>query len=227
MKHISGSISRLLLAVVISMAAWQSAGAQENRDTLRTYGPRFGLDMARFAYLLADPSETGAEISVDFELLRNLYPVIELGYSSISEAEDLFSYSAGGIYGRAGVDYNLIDLNDRSQHHAFTFGIRYGLASFSHSAENIYVFNDYWGDVSGASYEQQLTGHWAELVAGVKAELIPNLFVGWSIRYKFLLNPDMDPLLKPWLVPGFGSKGQENGMGFSYSLFYKIPLLKK
>jgi len=203
---------------------WRPVSGQ---DTLRTYGPRFGLDLARFAFILADPSEIGAEASVDFEILRNLYPVFELGYNSISESEEYFKYSAGGIYGRAGFDYNFLKLKDRSQHHTFTIGARYGLSVFSHSAEDIYIQNAYWGDYVSNSYEKDLRGHWVELVGGIKAELVPNLFLGWSLRYKILLNPDMDPLVAPELVPGFGTGGEDRSFGISYSIFYKIPLFKK
>jgi hypothetical protein len=203
---------------------WRPLSGQ---DTLRTYGPRFGLDLARFAFILADPSEIGAEASVDFEIFRNLYPVIELGYNSISESEELFKYSAAGIYGRAGFDYNFLNLNDRSQHHSFTVGARYGISLFSHKAEDIYIQNPYWGDFVSNTYEKDLKGHWVELVGGIKAELVPNLFMGWSLRYKILLNPDMDPLVNPQLVPGFGTGGNDRSFGISYSIFYKIPLIKK
>jgi len=205
-------------------ASGRSGSAQ---DTLRTYGPRFGIDLARFAYILADPSEVGAEVSVDVELLRNLYPVIEFGYNSISPQEDLFHYAAGGVYGRAGIDYNLLKLKDRSAHHTITVGARYGISKFSHRAEDIYIVNDYWGDHLSGSYEKDLKGHWVELVAGIKAELVSNVFMGWSLRYKILLNPGMDPLVAPQLVPGFGSGGVDRSFGITYSLCYKIPLLKK
>ena len=47
------------------------------------------------------------------------------------------------------------------------------------------------------------------------------------LLYKILLNPDMEPLVKPQLVPGFGTGGQNRNFGMSYSIYYKIPLLKK
>lgn len=225
MKHISGFISKAALILCLCLLTGQAA-AQQN-DTLRTFGPRFGLDLARFAYILAEPSETGAEVSLDFEVIKDLYPVLELGYSSISEDKEFFSYSAGGAYGRVGFDYNLINLKDRSQHHSFTIGMRYGMSIFSQEASNIIVPNPYWGDYIRSSYLKSLKGQWAEVVAGVKAEMLPNLFMGWSLRYKILLNPGMDPLVPPYLVPGYGSGGKDRNFGVSYSIFYKIPLIKK
>ena len=101
MKNISGYIiSSVLLLVLFQPLTGQ--------DTLRTYGPRIGIDLARFAYIFADPSEIGAELSVDFEVYKNLFPVFEIGYNTISETGELFNYSAGGTYARAGVDYNFL-----------------------------------------------------------------------------------------------------------------------
>ena len=118
MKCISGSISRTVLLLLL-LAVFGRVSAQ---DTLRTFGPRFGVDLARFLYLLADPPERSAEVSADFEVYKNIYPVVELGYSSISESTELFDYASGGSYFRAGADYNLLPIKNRSVHHTITVG---------------------------------------------------------------------------------------------------------
>ena len=51
--------------------------------------------------------------------------------------------------------------------------------------------------------------------------------MGWSVRYKILLNPDMDPQIAPLLVPGYGNGTRNREFGFTYSISYKIPLIKK
>jgi hypothetical protein len=61
----------------------------------------------------------------------------------------------------------------------------------------------------------------------VKAELVPNLFLGWSIRYRILINPQMDPQFTPLIIPGYGRGTEERGLGFTYSIFYKFPLYKR
>lgn len=220
MKNISGFIfSTLLLAILASPALGQ--------DTLRTFGPRIGIDMARFAYLFFDPAEISVELSLDMEIARNLYPVLELGFSSLNETEQQFDYTMAGSYGRLGADYNILQQKDRSVHHSLTAGLRYGVARFQHQAENVTIPSGYWGDYLLESHEYSLTGHWLELVGAVKTEILPNFFMGWSLRYKILLNPDMDPLFTPLIVPGYGRGAQSRGIGFSYSVLYKIPLLKK
>ena len=197
------------------------------QDTLRTYGPRLSLDLARVGYLLSDPVELGAEASVDAEIYRNLYPVVELGYSTISEETETFNYSSGGVYLRAGADYNLLPRKDRSVHHDITGGLRYGISFFTHRAGEVVIPGEYWGDYLLDSYRRSLTGHWIELVAGIRTEVLTNFFLGWNLRYRILINPAMDPLVTPQLIPGFGSGTTNRGVGFSYSVGYKIPVLKQ
>lgn len=223
MKNISGSICKTVLMLLL-LAVCGRVSAQ---DTLRTFGPRFGIDLARFIYLFTDPVQQGAEASVDFEVYKNIYPVIELGYNSISESEETFDYASAGTYGRVGVDYNVLSLKDRSMHHSITVGGRYGTSKFTHESENVMISSSFWDDYYPQSYENSVRAHWIEVVGGMKAEVLPNLFLGWTVRFKFLLNPDMDPVMVPELIPGYGTGGENKVFGFTYSIFYKIPLIKK
>ncbi len=59
-----------------------------------------------------------------------------------------FPTPPGGAFARLGLDYNLLKLSDRSQHHTITAGFRYGTSVFKHNAENITVVSDYWGNFS-------------------------------------------------------------------------------
>jgi len=199
----------------------------DGQDTLRTYGPRVGIDVAPFVSYFASPPIIGAEVNLDFEIATNYYPVFELGFSSMSDSIVDVSYSSAGTYARIGLDYNLLPLDDRSVHHSITAGFRYGFSLFRHEASNILIPGEYWGDYLIESYENTLTGHWLELVGGIKAEVLPNFFLGWSIRYRILLNQSMDEQLTPLLIPGYGNGAENRGMGFSYSISYKIPLFRK
>lgn len=231
MKYISGSISKavflLFLLALFGTVSGQETRQAASKDTLRTFGPRFGIDLARFLYLIADPSEKGAEFSADFEIYRNIYPVFELGYNRIDDSPDFFNYASSGSYGRLGIDYNILPVKDRSVHHSITVGFRYGMSVFKHRVEDLIIPQDYWGEYFPGPYENNLTGHWVELVGGLKAEVLPNFFLGFSFRYKILLNPEMDPFIFPELIPGYGTTGEDRAFGFTYSIFYKIPLIKK
>jgi hypothetical protein len=220
MKSISGYIFKGVLLLLISQAAF-------SQDTLRTYGPRIGIDLSRFFYYFTDPVRPGAECSLDFELVRNYYTVFEAGYCTLTDSVDQSRYTSGGPYARIGLDYNLLPLPDRSIHHSITAGFRYAASRFSHQAEHISIPSSYWGGFVLDHYEHTLFAHWIELTAGIKAEVLSNLFLGWSVSYRILLNPDMDPQIAPLLVPGYGRGTENREIGFSYSLLYKIPLVKR
>ena len=52
MKNISGFISRALFVLfVLTLFGQVSAQEISAKDTLRTFGPRFGIDLARFIYI--------------------------------------------------------------------------------------------------------------------------------------------------------------------------------
>lgn len=199
-------------------------GAQ---DTLRTYGPRIGIDLTGFVFLFADPPVAGSEASLDFELYENLFPVAELGFSTLSETVDLAEYRSTGPYVRIGLDYNLLPVTDRSIHHSITTGFRYGISLFTHHADQITITSGYWGDLLIESYENSPDAHWMELVGGIKAEVLPNFFLGWTVRYRILFNPDMDPQVAPLHIPGYGNGTENRGFGFTYTVSYKIPVLKR
>ena len=220
MKSISGYIFSGLLLLCL-------APSLKGQDTLRTYGPRIGVNLAPFAGYFFSPAVIGAEASLDFETFPDIYPIFELGFSNMNDSVDDASYSSGGVYARVGMDYNLLDTKDRSIHHAITVGFRYATSVFKQNAENIIVPSDYWDDLLIESYENTLNGHWLELVGGINAEVVPNLFFGWTVRYKILLNPGMDPQIAPLLIPGYGNGTDNKGLGFTYSISYKIPLLKR
>jgi len=197
------------------------------QDTLRTYGPRIGVNLGSFSGYLFNPPVIGYEASLDFEIYKNFYPIFEFGYSKLNDSVDDASYSSGGVYTRLGLDYNLLDNKDRSVHHTITVGFRYATSIFRHSADNILISSYYWGDFLIDSYENTLNGHWFELVTGINAEVLTNFFMGWTVRYKILLNPGMDPQIAPLLIPGYGNGTSNRGFGFTYTLSYKIPLLKR
>jgi len=224
-RKISGFFSKAsgLLLVFLTMGSAKALA----QDTLRTYGPRIGMDLSRAVFYFTEPRQTGVEASVDFELIRHLYPVFELGYNRLSEQAEGFAYSTGGVYVRAGADYDFLSPDDRSKHHCICAGLRYGFAAFSQKAKDISINSSYWGPYTPEDYQAQLEGHWLELVASMKTEIFSNFFLGWSLRLKLLLNPEMDPRVRPLMIAGYGSGRENRVFGFSYGLYYKIPLLKR
>jgi len=111
-------------------------------------------------------------------------------------------------------------------------GFRYGLGSFSQTLHQYTINNDptfdsFQSKKEGRKFEN-LTAHWAEFVVGLKAEVLNNLFLGFSFRGKKMIRSKQPENFKNLFVPGFNDVSLNGaGFGFNYTISYLIPLYKK
>ena len=89
----------------------------------------------------------------------------------------------------------------------------------------------YWGEVpvvvAGKNYSG-LTATWVEVVAGVKAKVFNNVFVGFSLRLNRLITNKTPSGFDNLYIPGFNrTYNGDFGVGFNYTVSYFVPLYKK
>jgi hypothetical protein len=173
------------------------------------------------------PEVKSFEFSVDLEAKQNIYPVFEAGLSAISFSDTNYSYNGSGMYFRAGVDYNMLELEKRNDYSMGFIGIRYGMSLHQFSAENIILPGPYWGDLNTSIQDQSGHNHWIEVAAGIRVELFSNFFMGWSARGRVMLYKSKFDQMIPYYVPGFGDPSGRASWDINYSIYYKIPLLKR
>jgi hypothetical protein len=148
--------------------------------------------------------------------------------------ETSFNYKSHGYYFRAGVDYNFLKNLNIEQYEMVFGGARLCYASVDHSAWGVEVTSDYWGkeqiiDVN----DNTVQTFWLEIAGGVKAELFKNVFIGWSVRGRIRLYQTDNPVkeeqvfkqMDPVYAPGYGKGIKRAGVGFNYSVFYRLPLM--
>ena len=84
-----------------------------------------------------------------------------------------------------------------------------------------------WGDEVPVSFvDVPSRAVWAEAVGGVRAEIVKNFYMGWSLRYKYLFLKGNMAHGGPWYIPGFGT-GKKTSLGATYTLSYYFNLSKK
>jgi hypothetical protein len=193
----------------------------------RTYGLRLGFDISRIPLYLMDPAIYGFEFSADYEAAENLYPVIEFGFNSLSLERENYDYYSNGNYFRLGADYNILKLDARDQYEMAFIGVRYAYSSFTYNADDIHITESYWGDYSGLVPETLIKAHWIEFTLGLRAEIFKNIFMGWSFRGRIMLSSNKSSNIDPYNIPGYGKGKNNTSAGFNYSVYYKIPMLKK
>jgi hypothetical protein len=167
----------------------------------------------------------GFEIQADYPYKGNWFPTVEAGYQSIDDKKDAFHYTNKGPYARIGVDLNISKFESLSDNDLVFVGMRYGFSRFTQEVLSS-SYTNYWGTLESSFPAKNMNAHWAELVFGLKGELMPNFFLGWSVRGKFPIATTKDNHVTPYIIPGLGNTSTEVPFDFSISVAYRIPLIK-
>ena len=111
-------------------------------------------------------------------------------------------------------------------------GMRAGVGSFNHKLNSftIYQPGNYYGINTNTSDQEfnGLSASWLEVVSGLKAEVLNNLYVGFSLRLNYLISNNEPEGFANLYIPRF-NKTYENskfGAGINYTISYFIPFYK-
>lgn len=237
------SITRYL-SILFGLWACSPVFSQVPGDTttyFNRYGLRVGVDISKPASQLYRSGYRGLEIVGDYRLKDKMYIAAEIGNERLQDTEELvdfelYEYTVSGSYIKAGLEFNTY-VNWFGEQNVVTIGGRYAFSSFQNSVRNIrlfdnnrYFFPDGFYQVPDTEFEfKSQTASWAEVVAGFKFEIIPNIYMGISARVGLLItNRGPDNFDNLW-IPGF-QKVTDNskfGVGYNYTLSYFIPIYKK
>jgi hypothetical protein len=194
------------------------------------YGIRVGADVVRPIYSFFDENDKGFELVGDYRLTRRFYLAAELGYRDHTRQEDFYNFTTSGQYIKAGVDYNAYK-NWLGMENMIVTGLRYGFSTFNSTLNEYTVNSDPFlseRSVSESTDYDGLNASWAELVLGIKVEVLHNIFLGFSFRGNVLITSNEPDNFKNLYVPGF-ERVYVNDFGFSfnYTISYLIPFYRK
>ena len=224
----------LILLFFISFLVSATVTAQQKTDTIKTkesYGIRVGADLSKPIISYLESGSKGLELVGDIRILNNYYAAFELGYEDKISKEDYMNYTTKGSYIKVGVNYNAYK-NWVGMTNEIYVGMRYGFSIFNQT------LNSYTPNVKGTYFIptevlpntefKDLSAHWAELVFGMKAETLKNLYLGFSFSFKKMISTKEPENFKNLYVPGFNSVFlNDTGFGMNYTLSYLIPIVKK
>jgi hypothetical protein len=196
------------------------------------YGLRIGADLSKIARTFYEKQYKGFEVVADYRLTKKHYLAAEIGTENKTVNDNSVNFTTSGTYIKLGFDYNGYE-NWLNMENIIHLGLRYGTSTFSQQLNTYKVYNtdNYFPNapdtVSGTKYDG-LSAQWVEVVAGVKAELFNNLFIGFSLRANYLVSNKTPENFDNLYIPGFNKTYDGKfGAGFNYTLSYFIPLYKK
>jgi len=182
-------------------------------------------DIASLATSALSKGETYSyEAALQVDLKHKYYPILELGVAGANKTTaDLIGFTTNAPFGRIGVDFNILKKKKDSKptNNMFLVGLRVGMSNFKYKITNVTISNDYWGGNEVVDYSNipATTKVWWEITAGVRVEVIKNIYMGWTVRTKNLLTQDTEGQVAPWYIPGFGISASGN-WGLNYAIGY-------
>jgi hypothetical protein len=211
---------------------------QKIKDTIvykTNYGLRLGIDLSRPIKAYFSSSYSGLEITGDYRIRKNIYIATEFGFEKETSIEDYSNSTSKGNFIRVGFNYNAyknwLDMNNE-----VFIGFRYGFSLFEQTLNN---YTPNVSDAENGNYfpatiktpskaAANLNAHWSELMIGIKAETLKNVFIGISVSYKILISAKNPEDFQVLFAPGFNRIFEsETGFGLNYTISYLIPFSKK
>lgn len=225
-------ISGFLTLVFANVHAQSDSKPADSVVYQHKYGLRIGGDLNKLVRSFVDDNYKGFEVNADYRITRNLYVAGELGTEEKTTELEFLDNKTTGSYFKAGVDYNVYG-NWFGMDNLIFGGLRVGIASFKQELNGFTIYNtdQYWDAYSNPDSTEfsNLSAIWAEMVIGIKVEVLNNLYVGFNAQLKNLISDDQPANYENIFIPGFNKTYDSSsiGVGFSYNISYLIPLYKK
>lgn len=231
MKH----TSKFTFSIVLILLSFLVNAQQKKTDSIppkiERFGIRFGADIFKLTRSFYDKNYKGIEFVGDYRLTKNYYLAAELGNENKTTEDDRLNSTAKGTYIKVGFDYNSYE-NWLEMRNMVFIGLRYGASTFSQQLNSYKLYNTstYFPEaptvVSGEKFNG-LSAQWLEVVVGMKAEVLKNIYVGFSVRMNRMLTNTKPENFDNLYIPGFNrTYNGDFGVGFNYTVSYFLPLYK-
>lgn len=230
----------ILLASISTVAQEDSEISQPEQtvsvlDTMpknNKYGIRLGVDISKLIRTAVEDGYTSFEVNGDYRLTKKIYAAAELGTSDRIWDVDGLKTTTTGSYIKIGADLNAYN-NWLNMNNAIFGGLRYGFSTFKQelNSYSVYTTNPAFPvDIREVNIEESgLTASWAELIVGLKTEVLNNLYLTINLQLKRKISEDKPVGFDNLIIPGFNRTydSSEFGVGYGYTISYLIPLYKK
>lgn len=199
------------------------------------YSIRFGIDMSKPIRSMIENDYKGLELTADYRITKKLYLAAEVGMEDKRVVSETLDFQTSGEYIKLGVDFNLFN-NWEGMENMLLAGVRLGTSTHSQQLNGYAVrqLDHLWAEDLYKTLDQpllydDLSATWIEIIAGVKTELLNNLYMGISVRMNYLMNDKEVTKFSNLYIPGYHrvSEGSPWGVGLNYTMMYQFPLYRK
>ena len=223
-------MSRFFTSIILTLT-FNSFSASTN-DTIEKFGIRAGIDIQKIIKSATDNDYNGFSINGDVRIKKSLYVFSEVGSEEIILNSYYLNSNIKGNYFKLGVNFKMN--NDIRTQNIVYSGFNIGFSQFDQRINSYTIYNTnsiYWGEsiIDEPINLNDLNALWIELVFGLKTEILNNLFLGFELQLKSILKQRVRQDVTNLHIPGFNRTYDSSnlGAGFSYSISYLIPVIRK
>ena len=225
------SITSGLLFIVVCVGYSQDSIPK----TTERYSLRLGIDLSKPIRSIVEDNYRGLELTADYRLTNKLFLAAEVGMEEKQVVSESLDFQTLGEYLKLGFDLNLFK-NWQGMENQLLTGFRLGTSSHKHRLHGYAVrqLNHFWQEELYKSLDKpieynDLNAFWLEIMLGVKAELLSNLYMGISVRMNYLINDKEVDNFNNLYIPGFHRVSDVSpwGAGLNYTIMYQFPLFRK
>lgn len=224
------------ISIILAFNFFISSFSQTETDSIsikNKFGLRAGVDLSKILNSAFNDGYEGFEINADLRILKNIYISAEIGTEKKIISNDYLNTEAKGNYLKAGGDYNMYT-NWLGMDNLIYSGFRIGFSNFSQTINSYTIYdinNQPWGQATyyNPIVNDNLNALWMEFIVGIKTQVLNNLFLGFNIQLKNLISDKTKNNIDNIYIPGFNRTYDSSslGSGFSYSISYLVPIIKK
>jgi hypothetical protein len=224
------------ISIILAFNFFINSFSQTETDSIsikNKFGLRAGVDLSKILNSAFNDDYEGFEINADLRILKNIYISAEIGTEKKIISNDYLNTEAKGNYLKAGGDYNMYT-NWLGMDNLIYSGFRIGFSNFSQTINSYTIYdvnNQPWGQATyyNPIVNDNLNALWMEFIVGIKTQVLNNLFLGFNIQLKNLISDKTKNNIDNIYIPGFNRTYDSSslGSGFSYSISYLVPIIKK
>ena len=224
------------ISIILAFNFFISSFSQTETDSIsikNKFGLRAGVDLSKLLNSAFNDDYEGFEVNADLRILKNIYISAEIGTEKKIISNDYLNTEAKGNYLKAGGDYNMYT-NWLGMDNLIYSGFRIGFSNFSQTINSYTIYdinNQPWGQATyyNPIVNDNLNALWMEFVVGIKTQVLNNLFLGFNVQLKNLISDKTKNNIDNIYIPGFNRTYDSSslGSGFSYSISYLVPIIKK
>lgn len=226
LKFFISLISFLFINITLSNVSLKN-------DTIEKFGIRIGADIHKIIRSTSNNDYTGFSFDADIRLKESIYISSEIGNEEKQINNSYINSTAKGNYLKFGAKFKLNKKDIGTQNITYS-GLNIGFSGFNQTINSYTIYNtnsSTWGEsiINEPINLNDLNALWFEILFGLKTEIINNLFLGFEIQLKNIISQKNKQEITNFYIPGFNRTYDSSGIGagFSYTISYLIPVIKK